>query len=170
VPDPSELIVTARRLLHASSPFPITDGTLRRAVSTAYYALFHKVLRTGADRFMGVGTQHSSGFKLLYRGFNHGQMKKVCEELDKATMSSSFQVKLGRTSISPGMRDFATAFVQLQKARHRADYDPSPPTPFSISDTNDLIDVADAAITKFDQTAADERADVLAMMLVNSRQ
>ena len=48
--------------------------------------------------------------------------------------------------------------------------DPSPPTPFSISDTNDLIDVADAAITKFDQTAADERADVLAMMLVNSRQ
>jgi uncharacterized protein (UPF0332 family) len=170
VPDPSELIDTARQLLHASSPFPITDGTLRRAVSTAYYALFHKVLRTGALHFMGgVGTHQSGGFKLLYRGFNHGQMKKVCIELDKAALSPPYQVKLGRTRISPGMRDFATAFVQLQEARHRADYDPSP-TPFSISNTSDLINISVAAITKFDQTAADERADVLAMMLVNSRQ
>ena len=168
MPDPSELIATSRRLLHSSSPFPITDGTLRRAVSTAYYALFHKVLRTGADRFMGVGAQRSGGFKLLYRGFNHGQMRKVCIELDKATLSPSFQVKLGRTIVSQEMRDFATGFIQLQDARHRADYDPSP-TPFSISDSNDLIDVANDAMAKFDQAGADERVDVLAMMLVNSR-
>jgi hypothetical protein len=65
------------------------------------------------------------------------------------------------------MRAFATSFLSLQEARHRADYDPH--AAFVHSDTVDSVDLADLALQAFDRTTADEQADVLALMLVNTR-
>jgi len=42
------LLAAARRLSDASRQPPPTDAQLRRAVSTAYYAVFHTVLRAAA--------------------------------------------------------------------------------------------------------------------------
>lgn len=166
MPDPSDLVAVARLLLSAGPATPPSEAQLRRAVSTAYYALFHKVLRAGAERFMGVGKQRSAGYGLIYRGFNHGRMKTVCASLNVATLSKTLQ-QLGRIAVSQDMRDFAGAFVALQEARHLADYDPS--TVFTLSASTDLVDVADAAMTAFDRATPDERADVLALMLISPR-
>ncbi len=65
------------------------------------------------------------------------------------------------------MRDFASGFVQLQEERYRADYDPS--SSFKLSDSENGVKQAEAAMTAFDQAPPDEKADVLALMLVGSR-
>ena len=62
---------------------PVRPARLRRAVSAAYYALFHHVLRTGADRFIGTSRRHTAGYAMLYRSFAHARMKDVCQEIDK---------------------------------------------------------------------------------------
>jgi hypothetical protein len=124
VPDPSALLAVARLLLSAEPEPPASDARLRRAVSTAYYALFHKVLRSGAECFMGAGKQQTAGYGLLYRSFNHGRMKSVSGSLDVEMLGKTLQQHLGRTAVSQDMRNFAAAFVALQDARHVADYDP----------------------------------------------
>lgn len=165
--DPSDLLATARLLLSAGSIQPPSEAQLRRAVSTAYYALFHTVLRAGAERFMGDGKRRSAGYSLLYRSFNHGRIKAVCESLDVKTLNKTLQQQLGRTAVSQEMRNFANAFSALQEARHLADYDPS--AKFVFSDSADLVGAANVAMMAFEQVMPDERTDVLALMLVNPR-
>jgi hypothetical protein len=140
---------------------------MRRAVSTAYYALFHKVLAAGASRFMGAGTEHSPGYSILYRSFAHGRIKTVCEALDVASLGRNLARQLGRNSVSADMREFASHFVSLQNARHTADYDPG--AEFARSDVERLLDAAEIAIAAFDRCNPDEQADVLALMLSNPR-
>jgi hypothetical protein len=65
------------------------------------------------------------------------------------------------------MRDVADSFVTLQERRHRADYDPS--SPFALADSAKMVDDAEDAMIAFDQVSCDEKADVLALMLVGSR-
>lgn len=136
-------------------------------MSTAYYALFHKVLRAGAERFMGAGMGPSGGFALIYRSFNHGRMKTVCESLTAKKLSLTVQHQLGRASVSQEMRDFAGGFATLQELRHQADYDPAAHFPLSM--VEHIVDLADVAMTAFDGAPADEQADVLALMLMNPR-
>jgi hypothetical protein len=168
VPDPADLLAVARVLLSAGSASPPSDAQLRRAVSTAYYALFHKVLGTGAERFMGAGNRRSAGYSLLYRSFNnHGRMQSVCEALNVPTLSKTLQQQLGRPALSQDMRDFASDFVALQEKRHLANYDPS--VIFVLSDSANQVDIAEAAMLAFDRATSEEKADVLALMLSGAR-
>lgn len=164
--DPSDLLAVAR-VLSSAGTAPPSEAQLRRAVSTAYYALFHRILAAGAERFMGAGLERSAGYALLYRSFNHGRMKAVCESLSAATLTGTLRRQLGRTAVGQDTRDFADAFAALQEARHLADYDPR--AVFWPSDAVELVQAADYAMAAFDRVASDERADILALMLVNAR-
>ncbi len=164
MPSAPELLAVARLLLSAGTP---TDAQRRRAVSTAYYTVFHHVLAAAAARFMGAGMQASGGYGLLYRGFNHGRMKSVCAALSAPALTASLQQQLGRSTVSRDMRDFLGAFSLLQEARTRADYDPS--ARFSPSAAADWVETAAAAMAAFDRVVPDEKADVLALMLVSAR-
>ncbi len=120
----SDLLAVARLLATVEEGTPSSGAMLRRAVSTAYYALFHKVSHAAAQRFMGPDQEASAGFALIYRCFDHRNMKMVCQALRAATLKVSFQIHLRRTAVSRDMLDFAKAFPELQEARHLADYDP----------------------------------------------
>lgn len=167
MPDSADLLAVARSLLSVDSTSPAFEAHLRRAVSTAYYALFHHVLRSAAERFMGFETRHSAGYDVIYHGFNHGRMKTVCEALNVAFLGKSLARQLGRSSVSQDARNFAGGFSTLQDARHQADYDPS--VLFVPSDASGLVEAAYAAMTAFDRIAPDEKADILALTLVNPR-
>jgi hypothetical protein len=164
VPDPSDLIAVAR-LLSAQSPS--TDAQLRRAVSTAYYAVFHTILRAAARRFIGVGHEASAAYTLIYRGFEHGRIKAVCVALSAPRLNDKLRFSLGKSAVSQEMRDFASAFPSLQDARHLADYHPS--TQFLPSDASSIIDGAELAMDAFDRTTPEEQADVLALLMVGAR-
>lgn len=119
--DPADMLAVARLLAVPATAVPATQAHLRRAVSTAYYAVFHAVLLAGAARFIGPDKTDTPGYSILYRSFAHGRIKAICEAVDVAALSRSLQHSLRRTAVSADMRVFAGNFVALQAARHRAD-------------------------------------------------
>ena len=106
MPDPADLLQAARLLLTAD-PQPPTGDRLRRAVSTAYYALFHMVLASGARRFVGVENEGTAGYRLIYRALTHGRIKSVCASLDKNRLS------IETSSLMGGRIAIRTADAQL---------------------------------------------------------
>ncbi len=116
---------------------------------------------------MGPNQQSTGGFSLLYRGFDHNRMKKICMDMQVSTLQDKYKRALGKESLSQDMRDFAGVFPELQEARHLADYHPTAGFPFS--QVSSLIDAAEAAIQSFDKAPPAEQADVLALLLVGIR-
>ena len=166
MPDPEGLLLVAKTLSDPGAS-RASDASLRRAVSTAYYALFHKVLRAAAERFMGSNKERSAGYRVLYRSFEHRHMREQCQALDVGVLSSKLQRQLRRRSVSADMREFASGFAALQEARHMADYDPA--IEFLSSDALSLVAAADNAMAAFDRADPDEKADILALLMVRTQ-
>ncbi|MBC6437988.1 MAG: hypothetical protein GDA52_07600 [Rhodobacteraceae bacterium] len=99
---PEHLIGTARRLVEHSGTKRPREADLRRAVSTAYYAMFHCLCESAANLLIGGGTASRSdaAWRQAYRALNHGQARKACEQKE---VIHSFPAAL---------RDFADEFVQ----------------------------------------------------------
>ncbi len=151
-----DLITTSRMLLTTLHPNtqPLPDS-LRRAISTAYYAMFHALASSNADCLVGTPhdplTEHA--WSRTYRGLNHNAARR------------NLLPDLGL--FSPQVRRFADAFAQLQAARHSADYDPN--KSFTLSETLAWIDLAEEVIQGFMQTDADERKMVAIQSLIGRR-
>ncbi|MGA9583262.1 MAG: hypothetical protein WBR13_14980 [Allosphingosinicella sp.] len=107
-----DLLALADRLAKASPRRP-RQADIRRSISTAYYALFHALARNGADLLVGTTKAYRSekAWQQMYRALDHGRAKSASE----ASRNLGFPQDL---------KDCADAFVELQKARHDADYDP----------------------------------------------
>ena len=102
-----DLIETARGLTELSPRRP-TQANLRRAVSTAYYAVFHCLAGTAADTLMGTG--RNDAWHQTYRALEHTGARNACRNLGVMR------------AFPRAIQDFADTFVALQKARHQADY------------------------------------------------
>lgn len=155
-PKPLDLIETARRLTAPETGRP-TQSDLRRAVSTAYYALFHSLARAGADLFVGgVGAARSDlAWRQVYRSLEHGLAKDACR--NARTMKA----------FPKDVEDFANMFATLQYKRHGADYDPS--VRYARSEVVQDIDNAEDAIRRFERVAAKERRAFCAHVLFKTR-
>jgi uncharacterized protein (UPF0332 family) len=92
-----------------------TQADLRRAVSTAYYALFHLLVSETT-----LSWSRDSSRNALGRMFDHGLMKRVSDRVadDKKTPFAGEDA--GAVS---GLRLVAKLFVELQDLRRTADYD-----------------------------------------------
>lgn len=169
--DPGQLLNVARELADAGKIanrlIPIFDAHLRRAISTAYYAVFHTITRAAAEHFLGRGALATPASTIIRRGFDHGRIRQVCDELSKPTLKKIYQEQLRRSAMSQDARYFAGAFAALQDRRHLADYDPS--ATFYFADADALVASAADAIDAFDRIPHDERRDLLALMLVRTR-
>lgn len=162
--DPTELLAVAREL---SAP-QASQAALRRAVSTAYYALFHSILRQAAGRFAGHrGGSPAPAYSIIYRAFEHGQMRSTFEKLNAPRLPEGIARLLGRTELSDNTRSLAERFVALQIERQRADYDPG--GIFHATHVNTLVDSAETAIAAIGGIDDTELADVLALLMVKSR-
>ena len=123
------------------------QASLRRAVSTAYYALFHLLIDEAVGNW-GVARQRS----ILARTFDHVKMKGTCDDHVKSFYSS------GQPSSGVQLKNVAYTFVQLQEMRHTADYNNA--VVWSRSDAIGAIDMASAAFSDWrairDQDAAQD--------------
>lgn len=108
-----DLLEQAYHLLDKDGDDP-KEASLRRAVSTAYYALFHLLIDEAVGNW-AIPRQRS----ILARTFEHGGMKKVCDEYAKAFYSA------GQPPALLQLKDVAQRFSELQQKRHTADYDSS---------------------------------------------
>jgi len=114
-----DLLNLAKELVNRNPAAPV-EGDLRRGVSTAYYALFHLLVREATARLVTPITLRSR----VARSFDHRIMRLVCEDYDKLTPDASGQLVTSTGEVvPPGLKGIATAFLELQRARFRADYD-----------------------------------------------
>ena len=72
--NPYDLMEVARALAE-SGQAPPTQARLRRAVSTAYYAMFHCLAASAADLF--IGTVRNPAWHRIYRALEHGRTERV---------------------------------------------------------------------------------------------
>ena len=118
---PAHLIEQANHLANREKTRP-RQASLRRAVSTAYYALFHLLIQEATWNWKRANQRD-----LLARLFEHGKMKNaserqrgVCERFMNSNPPSGPLFDCMRE-----LRFVAKAFVDLQQLRHTADYDNS---------------------------------------------
>ena len=154
-----QLIVLARML--ASAPdYGERRGRpqqmqLRKAVSAAYYALFHALAGSNADMLIGVSLQFRRlpAWTQTYRALEHG--------FAKGRMQSDL------TMFVPAIQNFGRVFIDLQIQRHLADYDPN--AEFTRAGALHLIDRAEAAIIAFEAADPTERKAFAAHVLFRAR-
>ena len=140
---------------------------LRRAVSAAYYAVFH-FLVDAACRTQ-LGNQHNqAGFRhALGRAFTHTAMKAACTGFGGGNLKKDICKGLplvgGSYVILKPIQNLAAAFVELQRRRHLADYDRT--ENFRRSDVMLLIDQAMNQVADFEQLPpSDDRNFFLACL------
>jgi hypothetical protein len=106
-----DLLEQAFLLLNKESKNP-KQASPRRAVSTAYYALFHLLVQEASANWSRADTRD-----YLARAFDHRTMKQACIRAENATYDASVPPQ-----VVAKLRSVARAFRELQLQRHLADY------------------------------------------------
>ena len=110
-------------LLIAADPRRPRQANLRRAVSSAYYALFHFLVDQSCRSVFGSTVSRMPLRSILARGFEHGEMKEASRSFAGGNLPDWMRSVAPHLTISDNLRTVARRFVHLQAARHRADYD-----------------------------------------------
>ena len=150
--------MTARRAV-GTGPGAPKQSDLRRAVSTAYYALFHCLARNCADTLVGrtPGYRSEPAWRRVYRALEHGHARSQCSRPTIRT----FPPQIGL---------LAEVFVDMQSKRHQADYDPqSPEGRWIKSDVEEEINSAANAIEEFDSAPLRDRQAFAVFVLLKNR-
>ena len=147
-------LMEAARTLAESGHAPPTQARLRRAVSTAYYAMFHCLAASAADLF--IGTVRSPAWHRIYRALEHGRAKSACRQ--------------GQTmrELPTEIRDFADVFIVLQIERQKADY-ALDTDGYEMSDVLRRIASAEQAIGRFEQADVEAMRGFAAHVLFRQR-
>jgi uncharacterized protein (UPF0332 family) len=157
-----DLLTLADRLAHPAPGEP-EQASLRRAISTAYYALFHLLVQEAAQIWLHSTSAHFA----LERRFEHRVMKDVSRAVAQGTWK-------GWTTPAipvPGeLRSVAGTFVDLQDARHQADYDNS--ALWGYSDVHAVIVDAHVAFDNWAKIRTHPAANeyLLSLLIGNKRE
>lgn len=111
-----DLLEQARHLIDRDPTRP-KQASLRRAISTAYYALFHLLL----DEATRMMASDPGLRRLIGRAFAHDEMKKASNAFKSTGLPPHVQAICG-AGVPKDLKDLAGIFVELQEARHEADY------------------------------------------------
>jgi hypothetical protein len=167
VPNYEHLLEQAWQLIASPASGAPRQADIRRAISTAYYAIFHFILTAAADEFVGVTKRQSSRYTIVYRSVNHSVLKKLCERLSNPNVSPDLLKHFPRSGLGTNLPPLASAVVELQEKRHLADYDPS--KKFKTSDARRAIDTATGAIARFERLNQRRRQAFLTLLCFPAR-
>jgi hypothetical protein len=106
-----DLLSQALQLVHAA---PSTQASLRRAVSSAYYAVFHLLIAEATSNWSNEKLRAALG-----RAYDHDTMKKASNRL---LNTKDFPFAGEDPRVVANLRRVALTFTQLQEDRHFADY------------------------------------------------
>jgi uncharacterized protein (UPF0332 family) len=124
---------------------PDTQGTLRRAVSTAYYAVFHLLIYESCQ--LWVRPEHRQS---LSRQFDHTPMKIASRLVYEAKFKSP------ATLVEASLVNVATTFVQLRQKRHDCDYDLS--FTLSVLEASNLVQLASVSFEEWEKIRTEQIA------------
>ena len=122
--------ITSEALLSVADTLARLDDAsttvhLRRAVSSAYYGLFHGLIADATRRTFGLEADREPDRQVLSRWYNHGEMRSVCQWVIRLASGQSVPDGVAALLADPPAElvSVARTFVQLQEQRHEADYD-----------------------------------------------
>jgi hypothetical protein len=169
-PDPTHLLDQATRLI---VPLPgetvARQSDLRRAISTAYYAVFHFIVSAAADLFMtGIAARDTEQYVFVYRSVQHPWLRDLCDHLRGSLKPKSPKSPHIPSAFFGQLVQFAVNVIDLQENRHSADYDPSfPVTPDSA---RILVERACDTIRLFETATEQQRIAFLTLLFFDIRQ
>ena len=153
-----DFIVTARLLAGVSGPGRPLETNLRRAISTAYYALFHCLAECCADMVVGGSgaARDRDAWRQVYRSLQHGTARNRCRERE------------AMAKFPPEILDFANQFVRFQGLRNSADYDPDAEV-MRRSQVIEYLDDAERVILRFPYAPIQHRRAFAVHVLMAAR-
>lgn len=156
---PSDLLEQANHLLNRESRRP-RQASLRRAISSAYYALFHLLIHD-ACRVI-VSDEETIG--MIARSYDHGKMARISKLFSRGDLPTKLRPLRStfsdpsRNSILDRLKSVAQSFVDLQDARHEADYNLR--KRFTRREVKVLIGLAESAFSDWNQIRKDDLARI----------
>jgi uncharacterized protein (UPF0332 family) len=154
-----DLLIQSQTLLRKEPRRP-RQASLRHAISSAYYALFHMLIADGSK----IVTANEIVRGLVARTFVHGVMKKAAAAFSSGTLPRRLASVNLQGAIPPQLQSVATALVDLQEARHDADYNTV--RRFTRSEACDVIDRASLAISDWRRIRGHEHAKLFLISLM----
>ncbi len=122
-----------------------SQEALRRAVSTAYYAMFHALATSNADLIVGPRTPaNQSDWVATYRSLQHYRAENPLHGWPHL--------------FGPPLQNFAIVIGGIKRRRESADYNPV--VDFAQNQVIAWIDRAEQAINDFNAASPQERAMV----------
>ena len=152
----TDLLQQARQLALKEPRRPL-QASLRRAISTSYYALFH-LLVDDATKRMFPGRDRAALRGCVGRAFVHGDMKSVARQFSSGQLSAKLSPGMDGQAVQPELARVAGTFVDLQQARHEADYDTT--RRFARQDVVDPVDRAEQAFVDWNAVRKSIQAEV----------
>ena len=156
--------------LHSKEP---KQAHLRRAVSAAYYALFHLLI----DEALRVMTPASPPqlAEVMRRAFNHADMKNACQGFSSGNPQKEVRKVLMNYKdddspllLSAELKLVSRTFVSMQRKRHLADYDNL--TTFTTIEVEELLDDTLSAFSAWEKIKETPDANVFLCSLLLYKQ
>ena len=149
-----QLLDAADLLARANTGRPV-QAFLKRAVSTAYYAAFDALASECANTLVSNDARRMTrAWAQVYRALDRSAARTACQQ----SRQRGFPQEIGI---------FADAFMQLQEARHEADYNPM--SKFTRSEVMALIELSEAGIYSLRRAEAAHRRAFVAWVLLKRR-
>jgi len=161
---PNDLLEQARHLANREPKRP-KQASLRRAVSTAYYALFHLLSIETAKNW-----KRRAERPMVARMLDHSQMSRVCTS-KRDELNGQFRT--GRTTgrelaVLKHLHLIADTFVLMLQHRHTADYDSS--VKWTRTDALEKIESVEAAFKSWHEIRGEHAAqNFLVTLLLRER-
>jgi hypothetical protein len=139
------------------------QASLRRAVSTAYYALFQALCETCASRLVGRGKPWEA-YTPIFRAVEHTRTSQTLSHRSFAN--------------APALQRLGFAFNELQAAREWADCNPEPrpkfdatrnSSPFTRSEALTLVELAEEAVQILDGLDDETRLNLVTRLVTKPR-
>jgi hypothetical protein len=158
-----QLLEQARHLATRDRRRP-QQGNLRRAVSTAYYALFHFLVNRAARFMVGATGDRSALRNFVSRAFAHSEVASACKSFAGGTLPATVTRYFGAVTIPAEVRDLADTLCVAQHLRHVADYDLA--ELFYRNDVVSLIDDIEQRMQGWEQVEGDPTARLFLVSLL----
>jgi hypothetical protein len=165
--NPEHLFAQAAALVRPSSGGQPRQIDLRRAISSAYYGIFHATLIAAADEVVGATKRSAPLYGLVYRSVDHRKLRDVCLEVRKPQPSTRYAPYVPAGGFGAAIAAYAVSVVELQEKRYSADYNPL--VSVTLSDARLAIATARTAVDRFTTSSTAGRSAFLMLLLFAPR-
>ncbi len=165
--DPRHLFDQAEHLTRPARAGAPRQADLRRAISAAYYGVFHATLAAAANLFVGKARRSRRQYALAYRSVDHAALRELCSQAMKLTLSDRWARHAPPRGFGPNIAAFAETVIDLQAKRLEADYNPD--ARFKRSDALVAVDRARRALVRFRKASARRQRAFLALLIFRPR-